>query len=60
MGKSAIYVGGVLQMYFGIYGMRWMRERKDIMNLFMNQYWSRPMESERPEGYEKVEKSAYW
>ncbi len=60
MGKSAIYVGGVLQMYFGIYGMRWMRERKDIMNLFMNKYWTRPMESERPEGYEKVEKSAYW
>ena len=60
MGKSAIYVGGVLQMYFGIYGMRWMRERKDIMNLFMNQYWTRPMESEKPEGYENVEKSAYW
>jgi hypothetical protein len=53
-------VGGVLQMYFGIYGMRWMRERKDIMNLYLNEYWSRPKEDERPEGYKNVEKSAYW
>ena len=60
MGKSAIYVGGVLQMYFGIYGMRWMRERKDIMNLYMNSYWSRPKEKEKPEGFENVEESAYW
>ena len=60
LGKSAIYVGGVLQMYFGIYGMRWMRERKDIMKLYLNNYWSRPKEEERPEGYKNVEKSAYW
>ncbi len=42
MGKSAIYVGGVLQMYFGIYGSRWLRERPDILRLFMNKHWSRP------------------
>ena len=60
MGKSAIYVGGVLQMYFGIYGMRWMRERKDIMNLYLNSHWSRPKEEERPDGFKNVEKSAYW
>lgn len=60
MGKSAIYVGGVLQMYFGIYGMRWMRERKEVMQLYFNKHWSRPKEIERPKGYKKVEGSAYW
>ena len=37
MGKSAIYVGGVLQMYFGVLGQRWLRERPDIVRLFMNE-----------------------
>ena len=58
--KSAIYVGGVLQMYFGIYGARWLRERKDILNLYMNKYWTRPKEQEKPRSYEKVENSCYW
>jgi len=60
MDKSAIYVGGVLQMYFGIYGMRWMRERKDILKMYLNKHWSRPLENEKPEGFKNVEKSAYW
>jgi len=60
MGKSAIYVGGVLQMYFGVYGERWLRERKEVMRMYMNKYWSRPKELEKPKGFEKVEGSAYW
>jgi len=60
MGKSAIYVGGVLQMYFGIYGMRWLRERKEVMQLYFNKHWSRPKEIEKPKGYKQVEESAYW
>ena len=60
MDKSAIYVGGVLQMYFGIYGERWMRERHDIMRMFLNKHWSRPKESERPKNFKNVEKSCYW
>lgn len=59
-GKSAIYVGGVLQMYFGIYGERWLRERKDVMNLFLNSNWIRPNANERPNNYKQVEKSCYW
>jgi hypothetical protein len=55
MGKSAIYVGGVLQMYFGIYGERWLKERPDIMRLYLNQHWSRPKESERPKIYKELE-----
>jgi hypothetical protein len=60
MGKSAIYVGGVLQMYFGIYGERWMRERKDILNIYMNKYWSRPTAEEKPINYKSIEGSCYW
>ena len=60
LGKSAIYVGGVLQMYFGIYGQRWMRERKDILRMYMNEHWSRPTEEERPLSHTKVENNAYW
>jgi hypothetical protein len=60
MGKSAIYVGGVLQMYFGIYGERWMRERKDILNIYMNKYWSRPTAEEKPTNYKSIEGSCYW
>lgn len=58
--KSAIYVGGVLQMYFGIYGTRWLKERPDIIRLFINKYWKRPKESERPNGHGNIESSCYW
>ena len=60
MGKSAIYVGGVLQMYFGIYGERWMRDRPDIMKLYYNKYWSRPKLTERPKGFQTIEGGCYW
>jgi len=60
MGKSAIYVGGVLQMYFGVLGQRWLRERPDVVRLFMNEHWSRPQDSEKPKDYKQVEGSCYW
>jgi hypothetical protein len=60
MGKSSVYVGGVLQMYFGVYGERWLKERPDIMRLYMNKHWSRPNEDEKPQGFESVEDSCYW
>ena len=60
LGKSAIYLGGVLQMYFGIYGERWMRERKDIMRLYLNPHWSRPKDSEKPKAAKEIENNCYW
>lgn len=60
MGKSSIYVGGVLQMYFGIYGTRWLKENKYILNLYLNEYWTRPKDSEKPNGFKKIENSCYW
>ena len=59
-GKSAIYVGGVLQMYWGILGQRWLRERPDIIRLYLNEYWTRPKENEKPKDYKNVEGSCYW
>ena len=60
IGKSAIYVGGVLQMYFGILGNRWVQERPDILRLYLNEKWHRPEAEERPKGFEKIENSCYW
>tara|TARA_B110000483_G_scaffold240497_1_gene321234 strand:- start:8229 stop:10025 length:1797 start_codon:yes stop_codon:yes gene_type:complete len=60
MDKSAIYVGGVLQMYFGIYGERWMRERPDVLRAYMNDNWSRPKEHEKPDNHKNIEKNCYW
>ncbi len=59
-GASAIYVGGVLQMYFGILGNRWFKERSDIIRMYLNGQWIRPMLSEKPEEYEKIRGGAYW
>jgi hypothetical protein len=59
-GKSAIYVGGVLQMYFGILGNRWLKERPDIINMYLNKYWTRPKETEKPKNHSSIEGSCYW
>lgn len=58
--KSAIYVGGVLQMYFGIYGKRWLVDRSSVLKMFLNQHWVRPKAEERPSGYLKVEDGCYF
>jgi hypothetical protein len=60
--KSAIYVGGVLQMYFGNLGKRWIRERPDIIKMFVdgNDAWTRPSELEKPKNYLNVEDACYW
>jgi hypothetical protein len=59
-GKSAIYIGGVLQMYWGILGSRWFNDRPDIIRLFLNKSWNRPKESEKPKNHTSIEGSCYW
>lgn len=59
-GKSAIYVGGVLQMYFGIIGKRWLEKRSEVLELFLNTKFTRPMEEEKPKDYKKIENACYW
>ena len=47
-------------MYFGIYGIGWIKERKEIIQLYLNKYWSRPSELEKPKYFEKIKEGKYW
>ena len=53
-GKQALHIGGMLQLYFGIRGKYY-----DQFN-YHNEYWTRPLEKEKPKGFEKVEAGRYW
>ncbi len=53
-GKVAIVLGGVLQLMFGIKGLRW-----DNSGLY-NDHWVRPLEEEQPPEFWKMEGGAYW
>ncbi|MCQ2316265.1 MAG: hypothetical protein MJZ85_06230 [Bacteroidales bacterium] len=55
--KSAIHVGGGLQLLFGIKGGKW---DNTVTNRYYNEYWVRPNESETPKHYKKVENGCYW
>lgn len=53
-GKKAIHLGGALQLLFGIKGKAWNK-----LGIY-NEYWTSPLESERPEGFKQVEAGRYW
>ena len=59
MGKTAIHLAGWTQMLFGVYGKRWVEDQPEYAK-FINQFWIRPNENERPKGAEKVEGGCYW
>jgi hypothetical protein len=59
-GKIAIHVGGALQLYFGIRGLRWDKELKQTIPPECLQYWCWPDKSEIPIESRKVEGGAYW
>lgn len=54
IGKQAIHVGGVLQLYFGIKGKRW-----NDWGLY-NDYWVSPDAKDIPNNADKVENGCYW
>lgn len=54
--KQVLYIGGALQIFFGIIGKRWF-ENKEILAM-MNDYWVRP--KERPDNCLRVERGCYW
>lgn len=58
MGKKSIYVGGMLQLIFGIKGNRW-DNNPDICGLY-NQYWIRPIDEDNVINKESVEGGCYW
>ncbi len=55
-GKSAIYVGGILQMVFGIDGDRY----KNDSRIKKNNYWRTPSAEETPARHKDVENGCYW
>lgn len=58
LNRSAIYIGGGLQLYFGIKGKRW--DDSTETNTFYNEYWTRPNLEEKPTSSELVEGGCYW
>jgi hypothetical protein len=60
MGKQAVHLGGETQSLFGIKGKRWEDANYNYHNLFYNEYWNRPSESEIPSNAAKVEGGCYW
>jgi len=46
LGKSSIYVGGGLQIMFGIKGKRW--DTHPEISSFYNEHWVRPNDNEKP------------
>jgi hypothetical protein len=58
MRKSAIYVGGALQIVFGIWGSRW--KNSSYVHSVSNENWIWPNKSAKPFGAFLIEKSCYW
>lgn len=58
-GKIAIHLAGWTQMLFGIYGKRWLEDQPQYSR-FINEYWVRPDESERPKNADTIEGACYW
>ena len=56
--RSAVHLGGALQILFGIRGRRW--DGHPILKGFFNENWTRPVQSERPRGRWRLEGGAYW
>jgi hypothetical protein len=58
LNKSVMYIGGALQLFFGVIGKRWFTN-KDILEL-MNDDWVRPQKQDKPQNFNKVENGCYW
>lgn len=58
-GKIAIHLAGWTQMLFGIYGNRWIEDQPEYRK-FVNEYWIRPNENERPDNADQIENACYW
>jgi hypothetical protein len=58
LNKQAIYIGGGLQLLFGIKGNRW--DNHDVISKLYNEYWVRPNNNEVPPKHTSVEGGCYW
>jgi len=58
LGKSCTYLGGSLQLYFGIRGNRWENSKNGWYN--SNEYWIKTFEEDIPKNYKIHENGSYW
>lgn len=58
LNSSVIYVGGALQIYFGIMGKRW--NSNDRITRHMNSEWTYPMDGDKPKNPNLCENNCYW
>lgn len=58
LGKQAIYMGGAIQVLFGIKGKRWDKN-PDVSKLY-NEHWIYLPDSSLPKGGEALDKGCYW
>lgn len=56
--RTCIYVGGILQLYFGILGKRW--EQSEFTKKYKTDHWVYPSKDETPNNRHNVEKGCYW
>jgi len=57
MKKSCTYLGGSLQLFFGIRGKRWEDANWDFYN---GPYWICPFEEDIPKNFKNLENGCYW
>lgn len=58
IGKKAIHLGGAVGSLFGI--ISYSVEINPGISKLMNEFWTRPSDSEKPSNYDIVEKGRYW
>jgi len=61
LGKSAIYIGGVIQIFFGVIGKRW-EEEEYWKNMIKKEdiKFIKPNKNEKINNYEEIEGGCYW
>jgi len=57
-GASVIYMGGILQIMFGIMGKRF--ETREDITPYINYTWTRPLPEDTIKNSHKVENGCYW
>lgn len=58
LNRSVIYLGGALQLCFGIMGRRW--KTSEEINKHVNKYWVSPLTVDIPENKDYCEGGCYW
>jgi hypothetical protein len=58
LNKKAVHLGGNTQILFGIKGSRW--ETDPTFSCIFNDYWTKPLIEETPDGHKTIDSNCYW